>query len=154
MADAAFRACETIGLPECELNLAHVVIFLATCPKSNSATLAIGRAKRALSEKPVQAVPSSIRDRHGRNKNPRSENEESYLYSHEFAENVSGQQYLEDPLDLSTSEERRSGRRRFPVAALEANRSLRFPPRKTTKDREVRSLAWRSCHRHRRHLRG
>ena len=54
MADAAFRACETIGLPECELNLAHVVIFLATCPKSNSATLAIGRAKRALSEKPVQ----------------------------------------------------------------------------------------------------
>ena len=100
MADAAFRACETIGLPECELNLAHVVIFLATCPKSNSATLAIGRAKRALSEKPVQPVPSSIRDRHGRNKKLRSEDEESYLYSHEFPENVSGQQYLEDPLDL------------------------------------------------------
>ena len=100
MADAAFRACETIGLPECELNLAHVVIFLATCPKSNSATLAIGRAKRALSEKPVQPVPSSIRDRHGRNKKPRSENEESYLYSHEFPENVSGQRYLKDPLDL------------------------------------------------------
>ena len=100
MADAAFRACETIGLPECELNLAHVVIFLATCPKSNSATLAIGRAKRALSEKPVQPVPSSIRDRHGRNKKPKSEDEESYLYSHEFPENVSGQQYLEDPLDL------------------------------------------------------
>ena len=100
MADAAFRACETIGLPECELNLAHVVIFLATCPKSNSATLAIGRAKRALSEKPVQPVPSSIRDRHGRNKKPRSEDEESYLYSHDFSENVSGQQYLKDPLEL------------------------------------------------------
>jgi putative ATPase len=100
MADAAFRACETIGLPECELNLAHVVIFLATCPKSNSATLAIGRAKRALSEKPVQPVPSNIRDRHGRNKKPKSEDEESYLYSHEFPENVSGQQYLEDQLDL------------------------------------------------------
>jgi len=100
MADAAFRACETIGLPECELNLAHVVIFLATCPKSNSATLAIGRAKRALSEKPVQAVPLSIRDRHGRNKNQRKEDEESYLYSHEFPENVSGQRYLEQALDL------------------------------------------------------
>ena len=27
MADAAFRACETIGMPECELNLAHVTLF-------------------------------------------------------------------------------------------------------------------------------
>jgi putative ATPase len=100
MADAAFRACETIGLPECELNLAHVVLFLATCPKSNSATLAIGEAKRALREQPVQSVPSSIRDRHGRNRKDREEGEEGYLYSHEFPENISGQQYLEKPLDL------------------------------------------------------
>ncbi len=100
MADAAFRACETIGLPECELNLAHVVLFLATCPKSNSATLAIGEAKRVLREQPVQNVPSSIRDRHGRNRKNREEGEEGYLYSHEFPENVSGQQYLEKPLDL------------------------------------------------------
>ena len=100
MADAAFRACETIGLPECELNLAHVVLFLATCPKSNSATLAIGEAKRALREQPVQSVPSSIRDRHGRNRKDWEEGEEGYLYSHEFPENISGQQYLEKPLDL------------------------------------------------------
>ena len=100
MADAAFRACETIGLPECELNLAHVVLFLATCPKSNSATLAIGEAKRALREQPVQSVPSSIRDRHGRNRKDREEGEEGYLYSHEFPENISGQQYLEKPLNL------------------------------------------------------
>ncbi len=100
MADAAFRACETIGLPECELNLAHVVLFLATCSKSNSATLAIGEAKRALREQPVQSVPSSIRDRHGRNRKDREEGEEGYLYSHEFPENISGQQYLEKPLTL------------------------------------------------------
>ena len=100
MADAAFRACETIGLPECELNLAHVVLFLATCPKSNSATLAIGEAKRALREQPVQSVPSSVRDRHGRNRKDREEGEEGYLYSHEFAENISGQEYLEKPITL------------------------------------------------------
>jgi putative ATPase len=100
MADAAFRACETIGLPECELNLAHVVLFLATCPKSNSATLAIAEAKRALREQPVQSVPSSVRDRHGRNRKDREEGEEGYLYSHEFPENISGQQYLEKPLTL------------------------------------------------------
>jgi putative ATPase len=100
MADAAFRACETIGLPECELNLAHVVLFLATCPKSNSATLAIGEAKRALREQPVQSVPSSIRDRHGRNRKDRENGEQGYLYSHEFPENISGQQYLEKPLAI------------------------------------------------------
>ena len=100
MADAAFRACETIGLPECELNLAHVVLFLATCPKSNSATLAIAEAKRALREQPVQSVPSSVRDRHGRNRKDREEGEEGYLYSHEFPENISGQEYLEKPLTL------------------------------------------------------
>ena len=84
LADAAFRACEIIGLPECELNLAHVTIFLATCPKSNSSTLAIGKAKRAIREKSLQSIPSAIRDRHGRNKKNRSGNENFYLYSHDF----------------------------------------------------------------------
>ena len=130
-----FRACETIGLPECELNLAHVVIFLATCPKSNSATLAIGRAKRALSEKPVQPVPSSIRDRHGRNKKHRSEDEESYLYSHEFPENISGQKYLEDPLDLYLPKAR--GRRERSQALDSVGRkSGRSLPKKTTRSEQ------------------
>ena len=100
MADATFRACETIGLPECELNLAHATLFLATCPKSNSATLAISKAKQAIQDSPVQSVPSSIQDRHGRNKNHRDTKDASYLYSHDFPENISGQQYLEKPLDL------------------------------------------------------
>tara|TARA_Y100000588_G_scaffold388246_2_gene488006 strand:+ start:691 stop:2157 length:1467 start_codon:yes stop_codon:yes gene_type:complete len=100
LADAAFRACEIIGLPECELNLAHVTIFLATCQKSNSSTLAISKAKRAIREKPVQPIPSSIRDRHGRNKKNRDANEKSYLYSHDYPENVSGQDYLHEHLEL------------------------------------------------------
>ena len=100
MADATFRACETIGLPECELNLAHATLFLATCPQSNSATLAISKAKQAIQDSPVQSVPSSIQDRHGRNKNHRDTKDASYLYSHDFPENISGQQYLKKPLDL------------------------------------------------------
>ena len=100
LADVAFRACEIIGLPECELNLAHVTIFLATCPKSNSSTLAIGKAKRAIREKPLQSIPSAIRDRHGRNKKNRNGNENFYLYSHDFSENVSGQDYLDEQLEL------------------------------------------------------
>ncbi len=100
IADATFRACETIGLPECEFNLAHATLFLATCPKSNSATMAMAKAKQAIKDSPVQSVPSSIQDRHGRNKNHRDNEDESYLYSHDYPENISGQHYLEKPLDL------------------------------------------------------
>ena len=99
MADATFRACETIGLPECELNLAHCVLFLTTCPKSNSATLALAEAK-TIRENPVQSIPSSIQDRHGRNEKYRDKEEEGYLYSHDFPENISGQSYLEKDLEI------------------------------------------------------
>ncbi len=99
MADAAFRACETIGMPECELNLAHVTLFLATCPKSNSSTIAISKAKNELSNYPVQVIPESIQDRHGRNKKYR-EKDESYLYSHDYPENISGQSYLEKQIEF------------------------------------------------------
>ncbi len=100
LADATFRACETIGLPECELTLAHCVLFLATSQKSNSSTLALASAKRAIRENPVQSIPTAIQDRHGRNKKHRDENEEGYLYSHDFPDNLSGQKYLEHPLSL------------------------------------------------------
>jgi putative ATPase len=36
VADAVFRACETIGYPECAINLAHGVAYLATCKKSRA----------------------------------------------------------------------------------------------------------------------
>ncbi|MEC8012830.1 MAG: replication-associated recombination protein A [Verrucomicrobiota bacterium] len=100
MADATFRACETIGLPECELNLAHCVLFLTTCPKSNSATLALAEAKKTIRENPVQSIPSSIQDRHGRNEKYRDKEKEGYLYSHDFPENISGQSYLEKDLEI------------------------------------------------------
>lgn len=34
VANAVFRACETIGYPECAINLAHGVAYLAQCKKS------------------------------------------------------------------------------------------------------------------------
>ena len=44
VANAAWDAVEKVGLPECRLNLAQAVTYLATAPKSNAATLAIGAA--------------------------------------------------------------------------------------------------------------
>ncbi len=42
VADAAARAVEFVGLPEAQLNLAQAVVHLATAPKSNRVTAALG----------------------------------------------------------------------------------------------------------------
>jgi putative ATPase len=36
VANAVFRACETIGYPEAQINLAHGAAYLATCKKSRA----------------------------------------------------------------------------------------------------------------------
>jgi putative ATPase len=96
VAVAAFEACEKVGLPECEYNLAHAVLYLATSPKSNSTTRAIAAVKKALRKDPVQAVPAWLRDAH--NKTSRAlGNGEGYLYSHDFPEGISGQDYMLEP---------------------------------------------------------
>ena len=101
VAVAAFQACEFVGLPECALNLAHATVFLATCPKSNSTTEAIFAAKRAIKENPVQAVPVWLRDAH-QSTGKRLGHGADYLYSHEFDEAISGQEYMLDPLQFYT----------------------------------------------------
>jgi putative ATPase len=101
LAVAAHHACDFIGLPEAELTLAHATLYIATTPKSNSATMALGEAHRALKEQPVQAVPLPVRDKGGQ-ASKRAGHGKGYLYSHDFPENISGQAYLEKPLTLYT----------------------------------------------------
>jgi putative ATPase len=98
---AAHHACDFIGLPEAELTLAHATLYIATAPKSNSATLALGEAHRVLKEQPVQPVPLPLRDKSGQ-ASKRAGHGKGYAYSHDFPENISGQDYLEKPLALYT----------------------------------------------------
>jgi putative ATPase len=98
---AAHHACDFIGLPEAELTLAHATLYIATAPKSNSATLALGEAHRVLKESPVQPVPVALRDKSGA-ASKQAGHGKGYLYSHDFPENISGQAYLEKPVTLYT----------------------------------------------------
>ena len=66
VAAAAASAVELVGLPEAKLNLAHVVVHLATAPKSNRVTVALGRAERDVAERPAGEVPVHLRDAHYR----------------------------------------------------------------------------------------
>ena len=101
LAVAAHHACDFIGLPEAELTLAHATLYIATAPKSNSATLALGEAHRVLKESPVQTIPSALRSKTGQ-ANKRIGQGQGYDYSHDFPENISGQDFLEKPLTLYT----------------------------------------------------
>lgn len=101
LAVAAHHAVDFIGLPEAELTLAHATLYIATAPKSNSATLALAEAHRVLKEKPVQAIPVALRSKSGQ-ANTRLGQGKGYRYSHEYPENISGEDYLERPLTLYT----------------------------------------------------
>src|SRR5688572_16730173 len=98
---AAHHAVDFVGLPEAELTLAHATLYIATAPKSNSATLALGEAHSALKSQPVQTIPSALRSNKGQ-ANKRIGQGVGYEYSHDFPENISGEDFLERPLTLYT----------------------------------------------------
>lgn len=101
LAVAAHQAAEFVGLPEAELTLAHATLHIACAPKSNSATMALAAAKRALKSAPVQPVPLPVRDKGGK-ANKRAGLGKGYVYSHDYPEGISGQDYLSTPLSLYT----------------------------------------------------
>ena len=101
LAVAAHHACDFIGLPEAELTLAHTTLYIATTPKSNSATLALAAAHQALKSGTVQPVPLPMRDKSGQ-ASKENKHGQGYRYSHDYPENISGQDYLEKPLSLYT----------------------------------------------------
>ena len=104
LAVAAHHAVDFIGLPEAELTLAHATLYIATAPKSNSATIALGEAHRVLKEAPVQAVPISLRDKSGQ-ASKRMNHGKDYRYAHDYPEGISGEDYLGLPVTLYTPKE-------------------------------------------------
>lgn len=62
VANDVFRAVETIGLPECILNLAHGVAYLANAAKDRSSTEAIGAAMEDAKKFGNLPVPMKIRN--------------------------------------------------------------------------------------------
>ena len=62
LALAAHQAVERIGMPEGRLILAQATTFLATAPKSNASTVAIGRATEAARTAGNAPVPMHLRN--------------------------------------------------------------------------------------------
>ncbi len=93
VAVAAMHATEFVGLPECQLALAQAVTYIATAPKSNAATLAIGKARADVKSGRTLAVPEHLRDRHYQGAKELGHGED-YKYSHDYEGGFVDQAYL------------------------------------------------------------
>lgn len=62
LAMAALQACQVIGMPECRINLAHVVTYLSEAPKSTRALEGYNRAQELAQRDMTLPVPFSMRN--------------------------------------------------------------------------------------------
>jgi len=97
LANATFEAVNKIGYPESNLILSQCTIYLASSPKSNSATVAIGEASAAVREYGDLPVPLHIRNA------PTAlmkklDYGKGYKYSHDYNQNFSDQEYLPEDI--------------------------------------------------------
>ncbi|MFA6004913.1 MAG: replication-associated recombination protein A [Patescibacteria group bacterium] len=61
-ANAGFEAVHKIGMPEAQLTLAHIAIYLARAPKSRAVANAMQKAKQAVYDLPNEPIPLHLRN--------------------------------------------------------------------------------------------
>ena len=93
VAAAALQAIEFVGLPECQLALAQAVTYIATAPKSNAATIAIGKAREDVKQGRTLPVPEHLRDAHYQGAQHLGHGKD-YQYSHDYEGGWVDQTYL------------------------------------------------------------
>ena len=89
IAQAAFQAAEELGMPEVRIPLAHAAIYVACCPKSNSAYNAINAALQEVREGRYRPVPDHLRSG-GKNR--------GYKYAHDYPNHFVKQTYMPNPM--------------------------------------------------------
>ncbi|HTY28067.1 MAG TPA: replication-associated recombination protein A, partial [Mycobacterium sp.] len=94
---AAAQTVALIGMPEAQLTLAHATVHLATAPKSNAVTTALGAAMNDIRAGKAGLVPPHLRDGHYSGA-AKLGNAQGYRYPHDEADGVVPQQYPPDDL--------------------------------------------------------
>ncbi len=100
VADAAARAVDRVGLPECALNLAQAAVYLALAPKSNASYKALSAARAEVRANGAKTPPDYLRDAHypGAEKLGRGS---GYRYAHDEPDGVTDQPLLPEGLEES-----------------------------------------------------
>ncbi len=93
----AYQACHFLGMPECDVHLAHAVIYLSMAPKSNALYTACLRVKDAIKERPAEPVPLQIRNAPTKLMKDLDYGK-GYVYAHNTEEKLSAMECLPDSL--------------------------------------------------------
>ena len=92
---AAAQTVALIGMPEAQLTLAHATVHLATAPKSNAVTTALGAAMSDIRAGKAGLVPAHLRDGHYSGA-AKLGHGQGYRYPHDDPDGVVPQQYPPD----------------------------------------------------------
>ena len=90
---AAWRAVESVGLPECDLALAQATVYLACAPKSNALYVGMGQAKRDVHDRPTEEVPLHLRNAPTRLMKDLGYGD-GYRYAHDYEDGVASMSCL------------------------------------------------------------
>ena len=91
LAVSALQATKLIGMPEARLILGQCCTFLATAPKSNAVTKAIGAATKHVRQMGAQPVPIHIANA-----------AQGYRYPHDYPHHVVKQDYWPENVPATT----------------------------------------------------
>ncbi|MEW6352315.1 MAG: replication-associated recombination protein A [Thermodesulfobacteriota bacterium] len=94
---AAFQACRYVGMPECGLALAQVVVLLATSPKSNALYTAYDAVKEEIARTGHLPVPMHLRNAPVRFMKEMGYGK-AYQYAHDYPDAHVEQEHLPDEL--------------------------------------------------------
>jgi putative ATPase len=97
LATSTFTAVDYIGMPESQIILSQTVAYLACCPKSNAAVVAIGQANSDVENLPAFDVPLHIRNAPTKLMKELGYGKE-YKYAHSYEGNFVDLQFLPDEL--------------------------------------------------------
>ncbi len=101
IAVSAYQAVERIGMPEAVYPLAHTTLLLAGVPKSNSATIAISRARADIQSGKRLPIPPYLKEA-GFSGAKDLGRGIGYKYPHDYPNHFVSQDYTSEPLSYYT----------------------------------------------------
>lgn len=92
-----YQACQFLGMPECNVHLTELVIYLSLAPKSNAVYMATQNVAKDVKQTLNQPVPMQIRN--GVTKLMRQEGYgKNYQYAHDSQDKITSMQTMPDNL--------------------------------------------------------
>ena len=96
-ATSTYNACHYNGMPECNVNLAQLVVYLSISPKSNSLYTAYTEVAKDARRTMEESVPMHLRNAVTK-LDAELGNGEGYKYAHDYENKITNMQCLPDSL--------------------------------------------------------